>query len=201
MFLYFPEYLAKNTLNYIKLTFNDNNISQKLKEEIGRDEDICSIIDQFKFNKIKLPKIEMKHCNKFFSSSAENLRIQSSYDKNDNQITLCNNIYDNNDDILIDFKKELSISHSLNIKHKSRSNLTIQERTQIIIDSCIFGLNSKKVNKLIKNELIRRCAYIELKYKFGVAVKEFYGEDYCDMEDLKLNEIVRKLVDQNFIPS
>ena len=50
----------------------------------------------------------------------------------------------------------------------------------------------------IKNELIKRCSYLELKYKFSEEIKSIYEEENRIIEDLKFNEIVKNLIDQNF---
>jgi hypothetical protein len=66
------------------------------------------------------------------------------------------------------------------------------------INACKNSLKNKNsIHKLIQSELIKRCAYIELKYKFTREIKKYYDEEYPEMENIKLNEIVRKIIDLN----
>jgi len=210
MFIYFPEFLYKNTLNYIQSTFRNNldGNNPKAKDlilnEINSNNDIKLIFKEFKDHKIKLPTLKLEHCTpKLFANQSEyfNANSISNFNNIENTITICQNKIESVDDFVLLFRKELSYAYDLNMKFKNKGSNTLQDYSKMCINACTMMIknNNKGTNKLLKKELIKRCAYLELKYKYGNEIKNFYDDHNPISEDLKLNEIVKQLIDQNIL--
>jgi hypothetical protein len=209
MFIYFPEYFYKNTLNYLKSTFRNNldgnnyKANEIISKEINGNNDLKQIFKDFKDNKIKLPTLQLEHCiPKLFVNQSESLDINSisNYNSIENTIKICKNKIESDDEFVLLFRKELSYAYDMNLKFKNKGSYTLQDYSKMSTNACTNMIkNIKGSHKLIKNELIRRCSYLELKYKFGNEIKLFYEDEYPSMEDLKLNNIVKNLIDKNII--
>ncbi len=209
MFIYFPEFLYKNTLNYIQSTFRNNldGNNSKAKElimnEINSNNEIKLIFKEFKDHKIKLPILKLEHCApKLFANQSEyfNVNSISNFNNIENTITICHNKIDSVEDFALLFRKELSYAYDFSIRFKNKGSYKLQDYSKMCINACTMMIkNNKGTHKLLQNELIKRCSYLELKYKFGNEIKNFYDDQNQISEDLKLNEIVKELIDQNIL--
>jgi hypothetical protein len=158
MFIYFPEFLYRKTKEFTKNTFkpkiDKNEISVQIQNTLNTG-DFQKMLKVIKDNKIRLPTIDYKHCIKF-----DSLKPTSNYDQIDNKITMCSNLIDNTDEI---FRKEFTYFYETNItlagKEKNTDNLS-----KMAISVCKNSILES--NQHIKSELIRRCAYYELKHRF-----------------------------------
>ena len=216
MFIYFPELAYKQLTNYFKYTFNNSINENSSKEIISKklkNENFQNLISQFKENNISLPSIELNHCNSLFKFDMEaDLSLVSYYDRIENKIKMCRNLIKNEFEFSRLVDKELTYCLELNklnkervkagAKNKNKLN-SLNDLAEVTIKACrnmIRGdyFNFKEdFNLKLENELIRRCSYGELKYKFALDIKSIYEEEFPEMDNLKLNEIVRKLTDQN----
>jgi hypothetical protein len=205
MFIYFPEFFYKNTINYIQSTFRDKFDEKKYEEfivkELSENENIKNMIKEFNEKKIKFPMISFEHCKpNFFVNQSDSLDLKSlsNYNNIDNRIKLCKNKIDSEEDFKMLLRKEISYAYDINIKYKSKPSYSLQDLSIMSINACTTMMKNISQHRLIKNELIKRCSYLELKYKFREEIKSIYEEENRMFEDLKLNEIIKNLIDQNF---
>lgn len=162
--------------------------------------------------KIKLPTLELEHCNKFYDYLSEVNPI-SNYNFNDNKIKICTNKIQNlnnqkhnhedKDKILYFeslFLKELSYFFDYNSKYANKC-LNLNDKAKIAIRGCRFEIKhrlsdrnfSSGASEKFEDELIKRCAYLDYKYKF-LNDLEFEASKTDD----NINLIVKKYIDSNF---
>jgi hypothetical protein len=75
--------------------------------------------------------------------------------------------------------KEISYAFDINIKYKSKPSYSLQDLSIMSINACTTMMKNISQHRLIKNELIKRCSYLELKYKFREEIKSIYEEMLC----------------------
>ena len=170
--------------------------------------------------KINLPYLELKHCNKFYDYLAE-IKPISDYNFTENKISIClnrigkTNEYTNQtylkEEKLIFFEslflKEFSYFYDFN-KTYSNKRINLSDKAKITINACKLQIKHKIKNEnLINNnsnsqtiseinlddELIRRCSYVDFKYKFFDDI-----EFEAAKTDKSINELVKKYIDSNF---
>lgn len=195
MFIYFPEYFYKQIKEITKSTFrneiNSKNIEDLVKDSLSSD----NLYAEFRQEKIKLPTLNLTHC-----IHLDPLKPISNYSIIHNTITICKNLIHDEIHFRETFNKELYYSYILNTNRNDSAS--INELVKITLKACrhsinsILDLKSNKDEKL-NVELIKRCSYNELKFKFPKEIKEFYTE--YDNNEIKLNSIIRNLIDQNKI--
>jgi hypothetical protein len=160
MFIYFPEFLYRKSKEFTKNTFkpqvNIENAREQIKDTLTNPE-FQHMIRDLKNNKIRLPTIDYKHCITF-----DSLKPTSNYDQIDNKITICSNLVDNIDEI---FRKEFTYFYEANITLSGKDK-NIENISKMAIKACRNSITN--INKHIKTELIRRCAYYELKHRFNI---------------------------------
>jgi hypothetical protein len=211
MFIYFPEYLVKHFNFYIKSNFNlkiqkENCIDMvKAKLDSPQSEYFQNYIKEFREKRINLPIVEFKHCLSFFTNnlSKDPSRI-SKYDHIENKIIICKNLIFDYDELSMILDKELSYAKDFNFLIKVP--LSLEDYSKFAINACKAMLTNTKssANNTLKNEQIRRCSYLEFKYKFNKEIRQSYIDNShldleLDLNELKFNEIVKKIIDQNFI--
>ncbi len=198
MFIYFPEYAYKKIKNYYLHTINSGLNNEELKNifiEKLKDPEYSNMISNFKNKNISLPTIKFKNCNSLFKNEIlVNLGIVSNYNRIDNKIEICNDFIINKEHCEYIISKELTYAIEFNNR---KGKLGLNDYAEMSISACKNSLNKNSIHKLIQSELIKRCAYIELKYKFTREIKNYYDEEFPEMENIKLNEIVRKIIDLN----
>lgn len=210
MFVYFPEFIYRFSTNLIKSTFNKNNFisEEQLKDltlETLNSESNLKIVNAFKSKTTKLPLIEYKHCFQFTGQT-------SNYDYNENKILICKNLLnffngsksENYEDFKPILSKELEYAYQYNINNNNKDNLNnLNVLARFCLNACksyVENINYNSIkelknskNNLFKSELIKRCAYIDLKQRYGKEL-EYY---FFDSED-NLNEKLKGLIEQNF---
>lgn len=179
--------------NSLKMISDDKKIIQK---------------DEF-----KLPLVSLEHCNKFYDYLSE-INPISNYDFNENKITVCVNkmknkidfsrVNDLNQDRIIIFEslllKELSYFFDYNYNFANK-RLNLNDKAKMVIRGCLFEqqyqINTKNSqylsNNKFRDELVKRCAYLDFKYKF---FKELEYES--SKTDENINCITKKYIDSNF---
>jgi hypothetical protein len=175
MFIYFPEYIYKKYKELVKSTFkpkvNENLLSKELSTHLSSEEN-QKIIKEIKNKGLSLPKLEIKHCfTKQFLSKTSN------YSLVENKIQICYNL---SDDIIQSFNKEFSYYYDMNITYYGK-DMDMNDMAKSSIKACKNSIHFSS-NKLLNDELIRRCAYYELKYNFNK------DDDYMT---------IKKHIDQN----
>jgi len=137
---------------------------------------------------------------KFFVNQSDSfdLKSVSYYNNIDNRIKLCKNKIESEEDFKMLLRKEISYAYDINIKFKSNSSYSLQDLSIMSINACTMTIKNLNQHRSIKNELIKRCSYLELKYKFSEEIKSFYEEENEIIDDLKFNEIVKNSIDRNF---
>lgn len=207
MFIYFPEFAYQHLKNFTFNTFNDNVDKQKVDEIFKKklsdmnDLEFQTTLKSFEKNKLKLPMIKFNHCNSIFQYDTDiNVGLISKYDKIENKIEICKNLVKDVNHFEKLLLKELSYAEDYNISYKGK-RLGLNDYANMSIKACRIEMSTDKVlHSIVKKELTKRCAYIDLKYKFGKELKEFYeNEENSEMDNVKLNETVRRLVDQNIV--
>lgn len=159
---------------------------------------------------IILPKVELKHCNKLFDYFSD-IRGISNYNFTENKITICfNKIKDNGRNhgkdpksFIIEalFLKEFSYFSDFNLTYANKK-LSLSDKAKITIQACRFEINhilkDKKLNSGIfenklEDEFIKRCSYLDFKYKFFDDL-----EFEASKADENINQLVKRLIDSNF---
>lgn len=200
MFIYFPEYLYKKIKNYTFNTFNCGvsqvNANDLIQKKFS-DQEYSNLISSFNSNKTSLPIIKLKSCNNFLNKEVElNLGVISFYNRIENKIEICNDYIENINHFESIIEKELTYAYEFSIR---KGKLTLNDFATMSINACKNSLKNetKNLHTTIKSELVKRCAYLEYKYKFSREIKNYYEEEYPEIDNLKLNEIVRKIIDIN----
>jgi len=159
---------------------------------------------------IILPKIEFQHCNMLFDYFSD-IKPISNYNFTDNKITICfNRIKDNginngkeNKSLITEalFLKEFSYFSDFNLTFANKK-LSLSDKAKITIQACRFEikhiLKDKKLNigiaeNKLEDELIKRCSYLDFKYRFFDDL-EFEASKVDD----NINQLVKKHIDSNF---
>lgn len=103
------------------------------------------------------------------------------------------------------FLKEFSYFYEIN-KNYSMKKITLNDKAKLSINACRYEIMhryplakgrkefSNKAENLFYDELIRRCAYNEFKYKFNDDL-EFEASN----SDENINELVRKYINANYL--
>jgi uncharacterized protein YfkK (UPF0435 family) len=201
MFIYFPEYLYKKIKNYTFNTFN-SGVSEKeaknlIQEKLSDPEYSC-LVSSFKKDKISLPIIKLKVCNNLLKNEVEqNLGLISSYNRIENKIEICNDYIESASHFESLIDKELTYAYEFSTR---KGKLSLNDLATMSINACRSSLknDTKNLHNMIQSEIVKRCAYLEYKYKFSREIKNYYEEEYPEMDNIKLNEIVRKIIDINF---
>jgi hypothetical protein len=202
MFIYFPEYIYSKIKNYSYYTFNSkidyNSLDEKLKNIYKTDLNFSTLIDSYKKNKVSFPNINLKHCNKFIGDDTHfNLGFISDYSMIDNKIGICKNMIEDETHLFRLLRKELSYALQLNLHYRNNKKTNLNDYTKFSIEACKSMISSENIHKVLKNELVKRCAILEFKFKFQEKLKNHYEEEYPEMDNLKLNELIKQLVDLN----
>lgn len=194
MFIYFPEYAYNRIKKYLKFSFNSLIYEEKTKSLlISKLNDINhrETLEEFKIQKINLPKIELNFCKSFlFKEPDVNLGILSSYDRIKNKIKICHNYIESLDQLSSILDKELAYALMINLPIMQRK-LSLNDYSKLSIKAC-----RKMLKNTRESEIIKRCAYLDMKYRNYESIKSSYEDEITD--NLKINEIVRKLIDSNF---
>lgn len=194
MFVYFPEYFYKNSKEYFKSTFrNEISDKDKINNILFNNDTILEISKNFKNNKLSLPIIEFKHCNKFLVNKNNATKAISNYDLVENKISICKNQVSNYENLSNLVTKELTYAQEYNITYKNK-NLSINDLAKITVNACKSCVNEN--NKILKTELIKRCSSMEFKSKYNKKILDAY-ENEIENSDLKMNEIVKKIIELN----
>jgi hypothetical protein len=188
MFIYFPEFVYRKTKELTR-----NSFTNKFNEKSGRDEitkillagDIRVRIAELDKLKISLPKIQFEHCVKLGINSY--LEPISSYNIVTNKIHICGNLVENNLDEVV--RKEFSYFYHLNTTYAGKT-LGSNDLAKIALQSCDFSIRRAVKSPLIRQELVRRCGYSELKYKYINEVNRHDGE-------IDINILTKRLIDQS----
>ena len=174
MFIYFPEFLYRKGKEFTKNTFKKNI---EKDEEVKRIQIIFNtnefkiMLNNLKENKIRLPAIDYKHCINF-----DSLIPISNYDRIENKITICSNLTENTDEYI---RKEFTYFYETNITLPGK-DINIDNLSKIALKACKNSISEN--NNHIKSELIRRCAYYELKHRFNQSdsetIKKYIEHNY-----------------------
>jgi hypothetical protein len=186
MFIYFPEFIYRKTKEIVKNTFTNEITEKYAKKEITElftSQEWNNKLNKIKKEKIALPILNLEHC--FKPNLKSELEPFSNYDLINNQINICSNMCQNN--FLQILKKEFSYFYLLNTEYAGK-DLTINNLANLALVSCYESYNSEKISKNIKIELAKRCASIELKYKF---------KNELNSKTDDLNNLIQKLIEQN----
>jgi hypothetical protein len=195
MFVYFPEYIYNKTKTFFKYTFanniNKDSARDLLKNKL-KEENYLEILREYKNQKINFPKLNFRHCNSFpINETKVNLGLISSYDKIENEILICSNYVNSIKDLSSILDKELAYALEIN-SPLMQKKLTLNDYTSFSIKACKRMLSNNS-----EMELVKRCAYLDLKYRHYYLIKSTYEEECENMDNLKLNEVVKKLVEIN----
>jgi hypothetical protein len=195
MFVYFPEFIYSKTKKYLKFTFanhiNEDSARNLLKTKM-KEENFLELLREYRENKIKFPKLKFLHCNSFFiKETPVSLGLISSYDKIDNKIKICSNYIDSLNDLSSILEKELGYAFEINLPEMQKK-LSLNDYSRLSIKAC-----KRMLYKNPEMELVKRCAYLDLKYRHYNLIKFTYEDEIDDMDNLKLNDIVKKLVEIN----
>jgi hypothetical protein len=195
MFVYFPEYIYNKTKTYLNYTFankiNKDSARDLVKNKL-KQENYLQILREYKNQKINFPKLKFRHCNALpINETKVNLGLISSYDKIDNEIVICSNYANSIKDLSSILDKELAYALEIN-SPQMQKKLTLNDYTSFSIKACKRMLFNNP-----EMELVKRCAYLDLKYRHYNLIKSTYEEEYENMDNLKLNEVVKKLVEIN----
>jgi len=163
---------------------------------------------------IDLPKVEFIACNKF--KDFDILPI-SDYNFSQNKITICfdklSSLPQGNKKIDSEkmkikyfealFLKEFSYFYEIN-KNFALKKISLNDKAKLSINACRSEIMHRypieqmdfrnKSENLFYDELIRRCAYNEFKYKFNDDI-EFEASNSYD----NINELTRKYINSNYI--
>jgi hypothetical protein len=203
MFIYFPEFIYRHTKQFITNTFrseiNELQIKEVLKNTINSEN---NYIADFKNKKISLPTLKFEHCNNIFNSTNKiNPKIISYYNLIDNEIIICKNMIEGKEHFSQILSKELSYAYNYNSNNNKSLSLNDYAKMSILACKNYYSQTDVNIyNKLLTNEKIKRCANLELKYKFEKELlKSYYGDNPTNSyEDINLNNFVKKLIDQNY---
>ena len=95
------------------------------------------------------------------------------------------------------FLKEFSYFYDYN-KNYSGKKMNINDKAKITLKACRFEILHKFKNlnnkKNFNEEIIKRCAYLDFKFKFSDEVEYEAGKS-----DSNINELVRKYIDGNYV--
>jgi len=163
--------------------------------------------------KIKLPKLELEHCNKFYDYLSEVNPI-SNYNFNENKIKICTNKIqyldnnkgniDNDRDRILYFEslllKELSYFFDYNSNYGNK-RLNLNDKAKMAIKGCKFEINHRLreinsgnyISEKFEDELVKRCSYLDYKYKF---LNDLEFEASKTNENINL--LVKRYIDSNF---
>lgn len=164
---------------------------------------------------IELPKVEFIACNKFKDYDIQPI---SDYNFSRNKIIICfdklsNFSQENKKSDLEDMKikyfealflKEFSYFFEINTNY-SMKKLNLNDKAKLSINACKYEIRHRypssgkidfknKSENLFYDELIRRCAYNEFKYKFNDEI-EFEASN----SDENINELIRKYINSNYL--
>lgn len=195
MFVYFPELIYKFSKNFVKTTFSnefDKNNSETIVTDIMSSDKVANMVSQFKKHRVKLPILQLNHC-----IQTDFIKPISNYDRLENTIEICKNLVPDTDKFVQTFIKELAYAFEFNINFSGK-NLALSDYANICARACRISIsNIENVEvQSIKSELVKRCAYNEFKYKFQKEIFD-YSSDLIG-EDLKINDLVKQLVDRNY---